>query len=166
MDAFSIALSIALQYGVPLETFISKYVNTRFEPAGMTDDPDVRMSNSIIDYMFRRLAIDHLDFDSRSALGIHTTEERNRQLETGSYLSDEFGDEKEDVVAAADAISAVVEKAKTADKKSKAHTSAELLEAITGYSVDAPLCATCGTKMRPSGSCYCCEGCGATSGCS
>jgi ribonucleoside-diphosphate reductase alpha chain len=166
MDAFSIALSIALQYGVPLETFVSKFVNTRFEPAGMTDDPDVRMSNSIVDYMFRRLAIDHLDFDARSALGVHTAEERNRQLETGTYtptVSDEFGDEKDDefVEAAPVAVAKPV-----ADKAKSAHTSTELMEAMTGYSVDAPLCSTCGTKMRPSGSCYVCEGCGSTSGCS
>ena len=68
MDAFSIAISIGLQYGVPLETYVSKFVNMRFEPAGLTDDPDVRMAQSIMDYVFRRLALDHLDFDTRSAL--------------------------------------------------------------------------------------------------
>ena len=67
MDAFSIAISIGLQYGVPLETFVSKFVNMRFEPAGLTDDPDVRMAQSIMDYIFRRLALDYLDFDTRSA---------------------------------------------------------------------------------------------------
>ena len=63
MDAFSIAVSIGLQYGVPLETYVSKFTNLRFEPAGMTDDPDVRMSQSIMDYIFRRLALDYLSFD-------------------------------------------------------------------------------------------------------
>ncbi len=62
MDAFSIAISIALQYGVPLEAFVSKFVNMRFEPAGMTDDPDIRMSQSIMDYIFRRLALDYLTY--------------------------------------------------------------------------------------------------------
>ena len=85
MDAFSIAISIALQYGVPLETYVSKFTNLRFEPAGLTDDPDVRMSQSIMDYIFRRLALDYLPFESRSALGIYSAEERKRQLETGSY---------------------------------------------------------------------------------
>src|SRR5690625_3822506 len=85
MDAFSIAISIALQYGVPLETYVQKFTNMRFEPAGMTDDPDVRMSQSIMDYVFRRLALDHLPFETRSALGIHTAAERARELETGSY---------------------------------------------------------------------------------
>ncbi len=85
MDAFSIVTSVALQYGVPLETFVEKFTNMRFEPAGMTDDPDVRMAQSLMDYVFRRLALDHLDFDTRSYMGIHTAEERARQLETGSY---------------------------------------------------------------------------------
>src|SRR6478672_5304246 len=60
MDAFSIAVSIGLQYGVPLETYVSKFTNLRFEPAGMTDDPDVRMAQSIMDYIFRRLALDYM----------------------------------------------------------------------------------------------------------
>src|SRR5690242_9382872 len=85
MDAFSIAVSIGLQYGVPLETYVSKFTNLRFEPAGMTDDPDVRMAQSIMDYIFRRLALDYMGFDHRSALGIYTAEERQRHLETGSY---------------------------------------------------------------------------------
>ena len=85
MDAFSIAVSIGLQYGVPLETYVSKFTNLRFEPAGLTDDPDVRMSQSIMDYIFRRLALDYLPFESRAALGIYSAEERQRHLETGSY---------------------------------------------------------------------------------
>ena len=85
MDAFSIAVSIGLQYGVPLETYVSKFTNLRFEPAGLTDDPDVRMSQSIMDYIFRRLALDYMGFDDRSMLGIYSAEERQRQLETGSY---------------------------------------------------------------------------------
>ena len=85
MDAFSIAISISLQYGVPLETFISKFTNMKFEPAGLTDDPDVRMSQSVMDYVFRRLALDYLDFETRSALGIYTADERQRYLDTGSH---------------------------------------------------------------------------------
>ena len=85
MDAFSIAVSIGLQYGVPLETYVSKFTNLRFEPAGLTDDPDVRMSQSIMDYIFRRLALDYMSFEQRSALGIYSADERQRHLETGSY---------------------------------------------------------------------------------
>jgi hypothetical protein len=75
----------ALQHGVPPETYVQKFTNLKFEPAGLTDDPDVRMAQSIMDYIFRRLALDHLSFDERSALGIYSAEERSRQLDTGSY---------------------------------------------------------------------------------
>ncbi|MGH3843886.1 MAG: vitamin B12-dependent ribonucleotide reductase, partial [Pseudonocardiaceae bacterium] len=80
MDAFSMAISIALQYGVPLETYVSKFVNMRFEPAGMTDDPDVRMATSVVDYLFRRIALDHLPKDKRDQLGILSAEERTTRV--------------------------------------------------------------------------------------
>ncbi|HET9944554.1 MAG TPA: vitamin B12-dependent ribonucleotide reductase [Actinomycetes bacterium] len=184
MDAFSIAISIGLQYGVPLETFVSKFVNMRFEPAGLTDDPDVRMAQSIMDYVFRRLALDHLDFDTRSAYGIYSAEERSRQLETGSYLADESDEEVEEELEtlaqsapvteaptsekaeSASAQTSVASSAAAKEAPAQAHSSAELLEVITGQVSDAPLCMTCGIKMRPAGSCYVCEGCGSTSGCS
>jgi ribonucleoside-diphosphate reductase alpha chain len=159
MDAFSIATSIALQYGVPLEAFVSKFVNMRFEPAGLTDDPDVRMAQSIMDYIFRRLALDYLPYDERAALGIYTAEERARAVESGAY--DEAAEKIVPVAEESAPTHAVAEAAPTT-----AHSTAELLEVITGKSADAPLCMTCGIKMRPAGSCYVCEGCGSTSGCS
>ncbi|MFQ6146057.1 vitamin B12-dependent ribonucleotide reductase [Streptomyces seoulensis] len=173
MDAFSIAVSVGLQYGVPLETYVSKFTNMRFEPAGMTDDPDVRMAQSIVDYIFRRLALDFLPFETRSALGIHSAEERQRHLETGSY---EPIDEDVDVEGLAQSAprqtdlkavatpKAEIEAAQPAPKQ--AHTSAELVEMQLGIQADAPLCFSCGTKMQRAGSCYICEGCGSTSGCS
>jgi ribonucleoside-diphosphate reductase alpha chain len=161
MDAFSIATSIALQYGVPLEAFVSKFVNMRFEPAGLTDDPDIRMAQSIMDYIFRRLALDYLPYDERAALGIYTAAERARAVETGSY------EEVADLDAPVAALPApVVTHAAAEPAPAGAHSTAELLEVITGKSADAPLCMTCGIKMRPAGSCYVCEGCGSTSGCS
>ncbi|GAB2669320.1 vitamin B12-dependent ribonucleotide reductase [Kribbella swartbergensis] len=170
MDAFSIAISIALQHGVPLETYVQKFTNLKFEPAGLTDDPDVRMAQSIMDYIFRRLALDYLPFEERAALGIYSAEERARQLDTGSY------EPAPAEVSEAESLKSVEPVAEKADKpadaavskpaKGEAHTTAEMFELITGTSVDAPLCFTCGTKMRPSGSCYVCEGCGSTSGCS
>ncbi len=201
MDAFSIVTSVALQYGVPLETFVEKFTNMRFEPAGMTDDPDVRMAQSLMDYVFRRLALDYLDFDTRSYLGIHTAEERARQLETGSYApesSDESDEELEGEIeslsqgigasakrtdetatapAAATEASADADSAATVasgsgaasarEVSSEIHSSADLLAAFgNSKAADAPMCLTCGTKMRPAGSCYVCEGCGSTSGCS
>ncbi len=162
MDAFSIAISIALQHGVPLETYVSKFTNMRFEPAGLTDDPDIRMAQSIVDYIFRRLALDYLPFETRAALGIHTAEERARQLDTGSYAPAE-----DDLEALAQSAPVVEAKATvTPEAKSSVHSSTELLESIIGTSADAPLCMNCGTKMRPAGSCFVCEGCGSTSGCS
>ncbi|MGZ4214230.1 MAG: vitamin B12-dependent ribonucleotide reductase, partial [Actinomycetota bacterium] len=76
MDAFSIAISIGLQYGVPLDAFIDKFINMKFEPSGMTNDPDIRFASSLVDYVFRRLALDFLPEDKREALGIRSIEER------------------------------------------------------------------------------------------
>lgn len=184
MDAFSIAVSIGLQYGVPLETYVSKFTNLRFEPAGLTDDPDVRMAQSLMDYVWRRLALDYLTFEERSALGIYSAEERQRHLETGSYepLVEETGSAAE-LVEADSAVAGRVEprdearietqvveadivEASAKPAPAEAKTTAELFEKLTGTAVDSPLCMTCGTKMRPAGSCYVCEGCGSTSGCS
>jgi ribonucleoside-diphosphate reductase alpha chain len=182
MDAFSIAVSIGLQYGVPLETYVSKFTNLRFEPAGLTDDPDVRMAQSIMDYIFRRLALDYMPFEQRSSMGIYTAEERQRYLETGSYDPiEETGGAAELIDGEVEHVAPVVEQRAqasvvetpegqagraTVDQTKEAHTSAELFEKLTGTAVDSPLCMTCGTKMRPAGSCYVCEGCGSTSGCS
>ncbi|MEU9381651.1 vitamin B12-dependent ribonucleotide reductase [Streptomyces sp. NPDC048279] len=173
MDAFSIAVSVGLQYGVPLETYVSKFTNMRFEPAGMTDDPDVRMAQSIVDYIFRRLALDFLPFETRSALGIHSAPERQRHLETGSY---EPSEDEVDVEGLAQSAPRTQELKAVASPKTEAvvakpapkqaHTSAELVEMQLGIQADAPLCFSCGTKMQRAGSCYICEGCGSTSGCS
>ena len=175
MDAFSIAVSIGLQYGVPLETFVQKFTNLKFEPAGLTDDPDIRMAQSIMDYIFRRLALDYLSFDERAELGIYTATERARHVETGSYLpeAEEEVSEAESLKndAGDDVDTDLCRVARRTGRQRQAgsgaaRTTSELFEEITGTSVDAPLCLTCGTKMRPSGSCYVCEGCGSTSGCS
>ncbi|MEH0936740.1 vitamin B12-dependent ribonucleotide reductase [Micromonospora psammae] len=177
MDAFSVAISIGLQYGVPLETFVSKFTNMRFEPAGMTDDPDVRMAASVMDYIFRRLALDFLPYERRAELGIFTAAERSAQLraeaEAESAAADltamassapvEAPEPKTGPVAQPAQEMAEVAAAKPAPSVG---SSTELLEAVIGKAADAPLCFTCGTKMRPAGSCYVCEGCGSTSGCS
>ena len=183
MDAFSIAVSIGLQYGVPLETFVEKFTNLRFEPAGMTDDADIRIAQSMMDYIFRRLALDYLPFDTRSALGLYTASERTRALESGDYSPDVLSVTDPKVgaapVAAAANVSdgaAVKEVKGVAEVKIEARpvtqdgpgvgSSMELFEKMSGQSSDAPLCMTCGVKMRMAGSCFVCEGCGNTSGCS
>ena len=161
MDAFSIAVSIGLQYGVPLETFVEKFANQRFEPAGMTDDADIRMAQSVMDYIFRRLALDYLPFDARAALGIYSAAERARALETGDYTPDE----KESIGEIVKNTQSVkIEKAPS--DNSGVGSSMELFEKMAGVVSDAPLCMTCGVKMRMAGSCFVCEGCGNTSGCS
>jgi ribonucleoside-diphosphate reductase alpha chain len=173
MDAFSIAVSIGLQYGVPLETFVEKFTNLRFEPAGMTDDQDIRMAQSMMDYIFRRLALDYLPFETRSAMGLYTSAERTRALETGEYTADvaavtETLSQSAAPVApvAPAAPAAKVQDLKIEEAPRAYNSSTELMEAITGVASDAPLCMTCGVKMRASGACYVCEGCGNTSGCS
>ncbi len=173
MDAFSIAISIALQYGVPLETYVEKFTNMRFDPAGMTDDPDIRMAQSVVDYIFRRLALDHLPYEERAALGVLSAAERQAQVagedpaqvaaQVESYAQSAAtrgADAPEEAPAAP-----AREPHTAAERPTRAHSTAELMEG-KGFVADAPLCVTCGTKMRPSGSCYACEGCGATSGCS
>jgi ribonucleoside-diphosphate reductase alpha chain len=157
MDAFAISLSLGLQYGVPLEAYVQKFMNMRFEPAGMTDDPDVRLATSVVDYVFRRLALDYLDEATRRRLGIMSNEER-RELVKGDHEGGNGNGNGHGEVSAAPA--------------------AEVLQITTEPGVrppqgsdqvryvDAPLCYNCGNQMRPAGSCFVCESCGSTSGCS
>jgi ribonucleoside-diphosphate reductase alpha chain len=177
MDAFSMAISVGLQYGIPLDSYVAKFTNMRFEPAGLTDDPDIRLASSVMDYIFRRLALDHLPYEDRAELGILSAAERAAEVagHDPAGLSEEV-----DPVELAQ--SAAVEQPHHAERTVvqapaqpqpgaapfpvAPHSSTELIEAQLGRTADAPLCLTCGTKMRPAGSCYVCEGCGSTSGCS
>ena len=187
MDAFSIAVSVGLQYGIPLESYVAKFTNLRFEPAGMTDDPDVRIATSVMDYLFRRIALDYLPVDAarraghllrggadgagvrqlrrrraagRSAMSSRTCGRRwtpprwsGRPSKAGTPVAGRRGRPAEP-------------QRRRCRGTGRAGSSTELLELVIGKSADAPLCFTCGTKMRPSGACYLCEGCGSTSGCS
>jgi ribonucleoside-diphosphate reductase alpha chain len=174
MDAFSMAISVGLQYGIPLESYVRKFTNMRFEPAGITDDPDIRMSSSVMDYIFRRLALDYLPYEERADLGILTTDERTAQLN-----GEESAGSADDLDPVELAQSAAVERAQPARPQTAElppvpavpapgapASTTELIESQQGRVADAPLCLTCGSKMRPAGSCYVCEGCGSTSGCS
>ncbi len=158
MDAFSIAVSIGLQYGVPLESYVKKFTNVSFEPAGLTDDKDIRMAKSLMDYIFRRLALDYLPYETRSAIGIFSTDERTAELDANSSYGAAPAVEAEPVVSITQSVEITTKK--------EVHSSAELFELLQGKESDAPLCFNCGIKMRPSGSCHVCEGCGSTSGCS
>jgi ribonucleoside-diphosphate reductase alpha chain len=168
MDSFSVAVSIGLQYGVPLETYVQKFTNVSFEPAGLTDDPDVRMAKSLMDYIFRRLALDYLPLETRTYMGIQTAAERSAALDSNPSYSSvapsiDLEDSVELEVAPAEQIQLV---SIEITEKREVHSSAELFELLQGTESDAPLCFNCGIKMRPSGSCHVCEGCGSTSGCS
>ena len=178
MDAFSMAISVGLQYGIPLDSYVAKFTNMRFEPAGLTDDPDIRLASSVMDYIFRRLALDHLPYEDRAELGILSAAERAAEVagHDPAGLAEEVDPE---VLAQSAAVeqphterSAVPAPAQPQAQPAAApfpagpHSTAELIESQQGRTADAPLCLTCGTKMRPAGSCYVCEGCGSTSGCS
>ena len=146
MDAFSIAISLGLQHGVPLSTFVRKYTNMRFEPAGMTDDPDLRLASSLIDYIFRRLAVDYMPLEERAEQGILTTGERTQPTLPGV---DEV---------ATPTVGIVEIPTPTAQAIADAAAQPELR--------DAPYCYQCGNVMQRAGSCFVCASCGTTSGCS
>ena len=146
MDAFSIAVSLGLQHGVPLKTYVSKYTNMRFEPAGMTDDPDLRIAASLVDYIFRRLAVDYLPVDERVELGIQTTGERMQPMLPGI---EEATSKDESIV---EPVASVV------DVRQEAPAAV--------FHSDAPFCGQCGVQMQRAGSCHACPSCGTTSGCS
>ncbi|HJU02457.1 MAG TPA: vitamin B12-dependent ribonucleotide reductase [Actinomycetes bacterium] len=192
MDAFSIAVSVGLQYGVPLEALVSKFTNMIFEPNGMTDDPDIRIAQSLVDYLARRLAIDFLDVETRHALGIKTTAERTAEVNGTAEPSTSA----EPAVAGGSAQPGGSAQAggsgsapvpvefqqRPAAPAGSAGGSAGSVGSAGGSSapvaaqapaftpgmaaVDAPYCSTCGVRMRPAGSCFVCESCGTTSGCS
>jgi ribonucleoside-diphosphate reductase alpha chain len=145
MDAFAISISMGLQYGVPLSAYVKQFVNTRFEPSGMTDDPDFRIATSILDYVFRTLALEYLEPGERHALGIRTSGERQDEIEAklaneGNGNGYTNGGGSSGVVVLG-----------------------PVAEAHAG---SMPFCGTCGVQMQPAGSCFACPSCGSTSGCS
>jgi ribonucleoside-diphosphate reductase alpha chain len=156
MDAFSISLSLGLQHGVPLATFVRKFANMKFEPAGITDDPELRIATSLIDYISRRLALDFLPVEERTELGILSTQERTQPTLPGveEMATPSIGlleDGLSDGVAAS---------------SGGATVPTERWPMARAEQLDAPLCYNCGNTMQRAGSCYVCGSCGSTSGCS
>ncbi len=143
-DAFAQAISYALQYGVPLQDLVDKFSHVRFEPSGMTKNPDVRFAKSIVDYIFRWMATKFLSADAQFRVGVNNREE---VVTTPEQLP-------LDVAAAAGASATA---AMTSPKTSSF--------AAMQNQEDAPPCSTCGSIMVRSGSCYKCSNCGTTSGC-
>jgi ribonucleoside-diphosphate reductase alpha chain len=151
MDAFSISISLGLQHGVPLATYVRKYVNMKFEPSGMTDDADLRIATSLVDYIFRRLALDYLTPSEREDLGVLSTSERIQP--TLPEVAEQ----------ATPTVNASVQPT-LVDMSEKPIEQPKLLN--RGQQRDAPMCYQCGNAMQRAGSCYVCTTCGATSGCS
>ena len=182
MDAFSISVSYGLQYGVPLRSFVEAFTNTRFEPAGITDDADLRIATSILDYIFRRLAVDYLSFEERAELGILTTGERTQPTLPGVEETVVETRQGQDVPADPPSIDSssptlfdrdgapkepsLLERAGVTDAAKPVGTPNPVIRPVVASSVDAPYCMQCGVQMQRAGSCHACPSCGTTSGCS
>ena len=158
MDAFSISISLGLQHGVPLATYVTKYSNMRFEPAGITDDAELRIATSLLDYIFRRLALDYLAREEREGLGVLSTAERMQPTLPGV---EEAATIEEELVE--DAGLSSVPPSVRVEHSAQAP---EQLNILRAEQRDAPLCYQCGMVMQRAGSCYVCTSCGTTSGCS
>ena len=164
MDAFSISISLGLQHGVPLATYVSKYSNQRFEPSGITDDPELRIATSLIDYIFRRLALDYLPRDLREELGVLSSSERIQPtlpgVEEATTTTMGFGEPTVSPSSQAATHNAI----DLTPKPASTHRADGTLS--RQRPADAPFCYSCGNEMNRAGSCYVCNACGATSGCS
>jgi ribonucleoside-diphosphate reductase alpha chain len=180
MDAFAISISHGLQYGVPLRAFVGAYTNMRFEPAGMTDDPDIRFASSIMDYLFRRLSLEYMTRDERAELGILSVDERMEQTLPGieesvieTHQGHDLVPDPKSIPSAADLsdqmqaglFDAPVE-APVAVTPPPAPAVAGAPKLISRPNADAPMCMQCGVQMVRAGSCHACPSCGSTSGCS
>ncbi len=175
MDAFAISLSHGLQYGVPLSAFVEAFVGMRFEPAGMTDDPEVRIANSLMDYLFRKLAVMYLDPDTRASMGILTTDERTQptlpgvmEQVTPTVQGGDIPPDPPTVPSPSQLVAQLELGADDAPTEPAAVDRASIRPApkVAPSLANAPFCMTCGVPMQRSGACFVCSGCGTTSGCS
>jgi ribonucleoside-diphosphate reductase alpha chain len=164
MDAFAISVSHGLQYGVPLRSFVEAFTNMRFEPAGMTDDPDIRVASSLLDYIFRRLAVDYLSYDERAELNILTIDERTQPTLPGVEESVTETVQGQDIQADPPSIESASELLARIEAESIAPSPPAAAPAPAHS--DAPYCMQCGVQMQRAGSCHACPSCGSTSGCS
>jgi len=161
MDAFSISISLGLQHGVPLSTYVAKYTNVKFEPAGITDDPELRIATSLVDYIFRRLALDYLAYEERVELGVLSTSERIQPTLPGVEES------ATPTVGIVGEGPAQTEVPAPAARSASPRPPRPQDRAAAGLEQrDAPFCYSCGNVMQRAGSCYVCPSCGSTSGCS
>lgn len=166
MDAFGRSVSYGLQYGVPLKAYVKGMSSTNFAPFGATDDPDIRTATSIVDYIFRRLALEYLNIDDRLELGLATIEDLEAELESQqASLLDVTLSAPTDVSINEEKPISVV----PADLSSEEPKEATLRTARAELKIAdaaAPLCSNCGNVTQRAGSCYVCTSCGSTTGCS
>ncbi len=160
MDAFATSVSIGLQYGVPLQVLVNKFVHTRFEPSGFTNNPNIRIAKSIIDYIFRYLAMKFLSLEAQRQVGINNLAEPVVEAIPANVVqpvtdvqptifSSPSATEANPIMSPGTAPSAKPGLTSTFDNQS-----------------DAPTCDTCGSMMVRNAACYKCLNCGSTSGCS
>jgi ribonucleoside-diphosphate reductase alpha chain len=162
IDAFAISVSHGLQFGVPLKDYVKSFTSMTFAPSGITDDTEIRTASSLVDYMFRRLALSYLSFDDRLELGLASIDDLP---DTQTTLLDtpvvepaaEAEPEASAKVMEAVAVSAAPSVTAASPKKATQ-------EAVKDAS--APLCYNCGNQTQRAGSCYVCSSCGSTTGCS
>ncbi|MEZ5256836.1 MAG: vitamin B12-dependent ribonucleotide reductase [Ilumatobacteraceae bacterium] len=171
MDAFAKTISYGLQYGVPLRAFVEAFTNMRFEPAGMTDDPDIRFASSIMDYLFRRLALNYLSYDERAELGIFSVDERLQPTLPGVEESIIENHNGSDFVSDPKSVPSVEEFATQMELGTAPAARRRIIRPAAGtprpvYKSDAPMCMQCGVQMQRAGACHACPSCGSTSGCS
>jgi ribonucleoside-diphosphate reductase alpha chain len=167
MDAFAISVSLGLQYGVPLRAFVEKFTNMRFEPAGMTDDPDLRFATSLADYIFKRLAVEYLPYAEREELGIFTVDERLQPTLPGVEEATTVTSTGHDLLPLDDrAPSDAMDKPTLPLEVSTSSAEPEVHAVAHGHEAEVVLCYVCGDIMQRAGSCHACPSCGATSGCS
>jgi ribonucleoside-diphosphate reductase alpha chain len=155
MDGFAIAVSLGLQFGVPLRTFVEKFTNVRFEPAGMTDDRELRFATSLLDYIFRRMAVEYLPVDERREIGVLTVDERVQPTLPGVEEASTENHPGLDTLP--------VEEQSVPEAAQPLEAASTMSSIIEGETV---ICHICGDIMQRAGSCYACPSCGTTSGCS
>jgi ribonucleoside-diphosphate reductase alpha chain len=165
MDAFAISVSHGLQYGVPLKAFVEMFTNMRFEPAGITDDPEIRLASSLVDYIFRRLAVEYLPHQERVDMGILTVGERSQPTLPGVEEASTAQETSVDLDPPAPDLSLDLTTPHPAPPETSPGPRAAAVPEGSRRT-DAPYCYGCGMEMQRAGSCYVCSSCGTTSGCS
>jgi ribonucleoside-diphosphate reductase alpha chain len=167
MDAFAVSVSYGLQFGVPLKNYVRNFTHTSFAPAGITDDPDIKTASSLIDYIFRRLGKTYLNFDDQLEVGLANIDDMPE--DQTSLLDESIEQEAEaelnnEVVQESDPETVVTATTQSESMSKKADTNTKKVVSVQDSS--APMCYNCGNVTQRAGSCYVCQACGSTTGCS